>query len=175
MGRIRENRPKIADVKAEKYVEARIRHGMTKVNARTAAGYSEATDIKQIERVGGPVANKMQEALEKYGINEDMLAQEYAEGIQKCKQPGAKDSDFSSHAKYLGALAGHLGHGRKEIPGVAIQINTGSSGSSEPGRLEGLADRLEGLLGSVEEEIGRKQSSGLHAGDPGTQNSGSPS
>lgn len=155
---------------ADKYVEARLA-GKPRIEARTIAGYSEKTHIRQIERKDGPVANKMSEALEKRGITEEMLAQEYAEGLAQSKQPGAKNADYASHAKYLFQLGTLLGYGRKEVPAVAVQINNGASEAPDSRRLEELAGRLEGLLGALEEEIGSRGAEELHEGDPGAGDS----
>lgn len=155
---------------ATKYVEARIA-GRSKKESKRIAGYAPTTKIQNIERPGGPVANKMVEALEAHGITEERIAAEYAEGLEKSKQPGAREADFNSHSKYLLQLAYLKGYGKKDAPAVALQINTGTSREDDSGRLEGFAERLDWLLGALEKEIGRREPGGLHAGDPGDQNS----
>src|SRR5688572_6001957 len=110
------------DVKRhEVYVAARVNGAEPRAAARKA-GYSDGTDIRQIERPGGPVAGLLQKALAEKGLDEVFLAGEYEKGIKRSLEPGAsEDVDCQAHAKYLLQLGYLLGHGKNSGPAVAVQ------------------------------------------------------
>lgn len=140
--------------------------GLPPREAARIAGYSDCTNLKQIERPGGPVS-RIIEALEAKGLNDDYLAAEYAEGIELSKSPAAKDADCNAHAKYLLQLGYLRGHGRHA--GVAVQINnnTRSDPKNDDGSIGATLSEIGELLQMVKAELRQREPSELHGGcDP---------
>lgn len=153
---------------AEKYAAARVNGAEPRAAARSA-GYSDLTEIAQIERRGGPVDNLMRRSLAARGIDEDFIAKEYEKGLDLSLKPGAGDLDCQAHAKYLLQMGYLLGYG-KQGPSVAVQINNGGAGATiphEPGRVEDALREVRDLLGLVRAELGARDAGELHReGDP---------
>lgn len=157
---------KVSDDMAKTYAEAVVVNGLKPREAARVAGYSENTKIAEIERKGGPAELKIRAALEAHGIDETSLAKEYAEGLRRSKEDGAKDRDHNAHAKYLLQLGYLLGHGRS-APSVAVQINQGAAVSDDPDGLKGLLGLIAERLEAVETEICRRDVPGVHDRDAG--------
>lgn len=152
----------------ETYVEKRMEGVPAREAARTA-GYSDATKIAQIERVGGPVHEKLQQALADKGMDDKWLVGEYADGIEACKQRDARDKDLNAHAQYLKQIGWLKGYG-KQNPLVAVQVNNqqGIPQTDDPARIGELIEQVTVLLESVKEVIGDKRPSEFREGSAGT-------
>ena len=126
--------------------------GATKEKAKEVAGYSQKTHPYQIETP--KVVSKIVEELKRQGITEERLAQEYREGIEASKKPGAREADHNAHAKYLLQLGYLLGYGKKDAPSVAVQINNNQPGVPDAGSGADVIARLEAIVGILEEKAG---------------------
>jgi len=156
--------------RAKKYTESRLNGTEPRISARIA-GYSDKTHIQQIERVGGPVHNLMVTALAEKGITEEFLANEYADGIRKSKQLGAREGDFGAHSRYLLQLGYLLGYG-KSGPQVAVQINnnSGDHQTDESGGIGETLREVKELLAVVKQEIVSREPDRIPSGSPETRN-----
>lgn len=156
------------------YVDERLA-GVAPADAKRLAGYSERTHVNQIERPGGPVDLKLREAMDKYGLNEDFLAKEYSEGIAASKELRARDKDLNAHAQYLKQMGFLMGHGKRNEPTVAVQINNSTGGSQieDPRRIGDLIQQVTVLLEGIKNELGGREPATLREGDTSTTNTGS--
>ena len=154
---------------ADTYVEARLK-GSSGTDARSIAGYSPKTKVAQIERAGGPVANKMAQALEERGIDDEFLANEYYEGINMSKQDSAKKKDLGAHAQYLRQIGHLLGYGKNTNPLVAVQINNEQKNpvADDSRPIGAVIDKIGDLLEGLKEEISSRSDRTVHNGCPGT-------
>jgi len=154
---------------ADKFVKAKL-EGKSGPDARSIAGYSPKTKVAQIERAGGPVANKMEAALEKAGIDDSFLAQEYVEGIEMAKSDTAKKKDLGAHAQYLRQIGHILGYGTNKTPLVAVQINNESKDTppDDTKRVGELVEQVSDLLEGLKEEISSRGDRTIHNGCSGT-------
>jgi len=157
--------------RAERYIEKRTQ-GLKARDAARQAGYSDLTRIDQIERIGGPVATRMAQALQKKGIDEDYVAGKYKEYLDLCKEDGAKQKDLNAASQLLRNLGFLLGYGTKG-PQVAVQINNnqGRSEEDDPAGVRDLAEQIGELVKMVKTEVSNRDASSLPPGDTGTGHS----
>lgn len=155
------------------YVEKRLA-GVAAGEAKLLAGYSTTTHVSQIERAGGPVAEKLRLAMEKYGLDEDFLSKEYSEGIIASKGRDAREKDLNAHAQYLKQMGFLMGHGKRNEPTVAVQINnqSGSAPLEDPRRIGDLIEQVTVLLKGIETELSRREPAALREGDTPTTDAG---
>src|SRR3990167_6128 len=137
------------------FIQAKI-EGKNHADAAREAGYAPSV-VSSANELASSLQDKIRASLKARGIDEDKLAEEYAEGIVRSKLPGAKEADHNAHAKYLLQIGYLLGHG-KQSPQVAVQINNGNDKGEVALNVIG---RIELLAGLIAEEISAKQSSGL--------------
>ena len=151
---------------ADGYVEARQR-GIAPRDAAREAGYSDATKIADIERIGGPVDRRMADALAEKGWNERWLLNQFEDFIKQSKS--GKEFESMALVRGLEVISRFMGHGRKGVPNVAVQINNGSSASPQVDDLERareLVGEVSELLKVLKAEIGERKPSGLHGTGP---------
>ena len=151
----------------EKYVEARVLQGKTQEQAKAFAGYSVGTSPANIEK-NPRVRSLMDDALERKGITEDYIAEQYKNGLEASLRDGAKEKDLNATAQLLRGLTFLKGYGKKEVPSVAVQINNGTMGGvndSSP-----TAEQLDEVKAAIEllaAAVGHDQSRGFLKGDIG--------
>jgi len=160
----------------DRYLAARF-EGREPRDAARIAGYSENTKINEIERVGGPVDRKLQAALQKARMDEEWLVGEYEKGIEKVM--GADPNfDGQAHAKYLLQLSYLMGHGKRNTPAVAVQINNQPGGKAgcvdgdDPERLADLISETRNLLEDVRAVLRQNGPGDVHEGDSALNDAG---
>lgn len=155
------------EVAQDKYVDARL-EGHSKIESTELAGYAAGTKPSQVDHPGSPAALKLEKALAERGLNEEFLAKEYAEGIQAAKQPGAREKDLNAYSQLLKQLGFLMGHGKRETPQVAVQINNGVSRPEDdaPATRDLIAE-VAALVTVLASQVGKDQQLGVHDGNPG--------
>ena len=149
------------------YVEAIVEGAPTGKAAAEQAGYSPS----QVRRPGeiADAAKKsgaLQAALDKHGIDEDWLIDEYKRTIQMADKDGAREKDLNAKSNTLKNLSILMGHGKPTGPAVAVQINNGVTSQTPVDDHE----RIKILAQLLAEEIELRQSSGVHPAGDGVAN-----
>ena len=139
---------------AETGKEAAIQAGFAPANARNVGQIAQAAT-----RTGA-----LQAALEKHGIDENWLVEEYKKTIHLAEQDGAREKDLNAKSNTLKNLSFLMGHGKQSAPAVAVQINNGVTSQTPVDDHE----RIRILAQLFAEEIELRKSSGVHPGGDGT-------
>lgn len=139
--------------KQDKYVQARI-SGKNKEEAKREAGYAATTRTDQIEKPGSPAQLKIMAELERQGIDEKFLVSSYKSALAESKSEKGRVGDYNAHAKLLLQMSYLMGLGKKDGPGVAIQINNGPKGEqADAGGYEETLREIRALRELLKEKI----------------------
>ena len=142
-----------------RFIEAAATNAISAEDAALKAGYSAAYadqpgEILSAARRSGA----LQEALSKHGLDENYLVGEYKEAVRMAGEDGAKNKDLNAKAQLLKNLGFLMGHGKRETPQVAVQINNSVGKGEAP--LDD-ARTIEVLKRIIGEEISTRESTGL--------------
>ena len=144
---------------AETGKEAAVKAGFSPADARNPGDIAKAAS-----RSGA-----LQAALEKHGIDENWLVEEYKKTIGLAEKDGAREKDLNAKSNTLKNLSILMGHGKPTAPAVAVQINNGVASQTPVDDHE----RIRILAQLLAEEIELRKSSGVHPSGDGTPDSSS--